>query len=171
MGLDQYLTISEYIPRTTRDEMRPDSPKANPVFEELTNRRPSWVDKGAYQGISVRYPAGQWRKANGIHRWFVENVQDNRDECQQSYVSGQQLRELRDACEEVLFAHNSEQQPVDEVAFDVGLSPKSGSFFGGQEIDDWYLEDLRYTMRLINRLETSGVFDNAWIDLYYQASW
>ncbi len=171
MGLDQFLTISEYVPRTTRDDLRPDTPKANPVFEELVNRRPSWVDKGAYQGISVRYPVGQWRKANGIHGWFVENVQDGRDECQQSYVSGEQLRELRGACEEVLFAHTSDQRPVDEVAVDTGLSPKSGFFFGSQEIDQWYLEDLRYTIRLVNRLETSGVFDNAWVDIYYQASW
>ena len=53
MGLDMYLTISEYVSRTTRNELRPDSPKANPVFEQLVNRRPSWVDKGAYQGISA----------------------------------------------------------------------------------------------------------------------
>ena len=171
MGLDQYLTISEYIPRTTRDDLRPDTPKANPVFEELVNRRPSWVDKGAYQGISVRYPAGQWRKANGVHNWFVTKVQDGRDECQQSYVSGEQLRELRSACEQVLFAHTEDLRPVATVAEEVGLAPKSGFFFGSQEYDGWYLEDLRYTIRLINRLETTGVFDNAWVDIYYQASW
>ena len=171
MGLDQYLTISEYIPRTTRDDLRPDTPKANPVFEELVNRRPSWVDKGAYQGISVRYPAGQWRKANGIHNWFVTKVQDGRDECQQSYVSGQQLRELRDACEQVVFAHVNDTRTVHKVAQEVGLTTIHGSFFGSTEYDEWYIEDLRYTMRLVNRLETSGVFDNAWVDIYYQASW
>lgn len=137
----------------------------------MTNRRPSWVDKGAYQGISVRYPAGQWRKANGIHRWFVENVQDGRDECQQSYVSVEQLRELRDACEQVVFANDNDTRPVNEVAEDVGLHSLQGFFFGGTEYDGYYLEDLRYTIRLINRLETSGVFDNAWVDIYYQASW
>ena len=77
MGLDSYLTISEYVSRTKRgDGIQGDSPVANPVFEQLANRRPSWTSKDSYQGISVRYPAGYWRKANAIHRWFVENVQD-----------------------------------------------------------------------------------------------
>ena len=171
MGLDMYLTINEYVSKTTRDELRPDSPKANPVYEQLVNRRPSWVDKDSFQGISISYPAGYWRKANGIHNWFVKNVQDNRDECQRSYVSPQQLRDLRDACEQVLFAHSEDTRPVQTVAEEVGLSPKSGFFFGSQEYDDWYFNDLRKTIRLINRLETSGVFDNAWVDIYYQASW
>ena len=171
MGLDQYLTISEYVSKTTRDELRPDSPKSNPLYEQLVNRRPSWVCKDSYRGISVEYPAGQWRKANGIHGWFVKNVQDGRDECQKSYVSAEQLRQLRDACEQVLFAHTEDTRPVQTVAEEVGLAPQSGFFFGSQEFDQWYMEDLRYTIRLINRLDTSGVFDNAWVDIYYQASW
>lgn len=171
MGLDMYLTISEYVSKTTRDHLRPDTPKSNPVYEQLVNRRPSWVDKDSFQGISVAYPAGQWRKANGIHNWFVQNVQDNRDECQRSWVSPQQLRDLRDACELVLFSHENDTRPVQKVAEEVGLTPTPGFFFGSQEIDQWYIEDLRYTIRLINRLETSGVFDNAWVDIYYQASW
>ena len=182
MGLDMYLTISEYVSKTTRDHLRPDTPKSNPVYEKLVNRRPSWVDKDSFQGISVAYPAGQWRKANAIHNWFVQNVQDDRDECQRSWVSPQQLRDLRDACELVLWTNNKrgnaslpddvfDERSVQTVAEEVGLAPKSGFFFGSQEYDQWYFEDLRYTVRLINRLEASGVFDNAWVDIYYQASW
>ena len=171
MGLDMYLTISEYVARTTRDELRPDTPKSNPVYEQLVDRRPSWVDKGAFQGISVSYPAGQWRKANGIHGWFVKNVQDGRDECQKSYVEPKKLRELRDACELVLWTHDKDERRVADVAEEVGLETKSGFFFGSQTYDEWYIEDLRYTSKLINRLEASGVFDNAWVDIYYQASW
>ena len=84
MGLDQYLTISEYVARTKRDDLRGDAPVANPLFEELVNRRPSWVDKSAHTGISLEYPAGSWRMDNGIHNWFVNNVLDGRDECQKS---------------------------------------------------------------------------------------
>ena len=171
MGLDQYLTISEYVARTKRDDLMGDAPKANPLFEELVNRRPSWVDKGSYQGISVRYPAGYWRKANGIHNWFVTNVQDGRDECQESYVSPEQLRQLRDACEQVLFASTYDGRGVEVVAKEVGLSTTTGPFFGDISYNDYYLEDLRYAIRLVSRLETCGVFDNAWVDIYYQASW
>ena len=171
MGLDMYLTISEYVSKTTRDHLRPDTPKSNPVYEQLVNRRPSWVDKDSFQGISVAYPAGQWRKANGIHNWFVQNVQDNRDECQRSFVTPAQLLELRDACEKVLWTQGDSRVGVQEKAEEVGLAPTPGFFFGSQEYDQWYFEDLRYTVRLINRLEASGVFDNAWVDIYYQASW
>ena len=171
MGLDQYLTISEYVARTKRDDLMGDAPKANPLFDELVNRRPSWVDKGSYQGISVRYPAGYWRKANGIHNWFVTNVQDGRDECQESYVSAEQLRELRDACELVLWTQGKDERHVETVAKEAGLNTKSGFFFGGTEYNEYYLEDLRYTSKLITRLEVAGVFDNAWVDIYYQASW
>ena len=182
MGLDMYLTISEYVTRTKRDNLMGDAPASNPLFEELVNRRPSWVDKSGFHGISIDYPAGYWRKANGIHGWFVNNVQDGRDECQKSYVSPEQLRELRDACELVLWTHNKadgaslpddvfDDRSVQTVAEEVGLATKSGFFFGGTEYDEYYLEDLRYTAKLITRLEVAGVFDNAWVDVFYQASW
>ena len=171
MGLDMYLTISEYVSRTKRDDMSGDAPVANPLFQELVNRRPSWVDKSAHTGISLEYPAGYWRKANAIHNWFVQNVQDDRDECQKSYVSAEQLRELRDACEQVLWTQGDSRVGVQEKAEEVGLAPKAGFFFGSTDYDEYYLEDLRYTVKLINRMEAAGVFDNAWVDIYYQASW
>ena len=171
MGLDMNLTISEYVSRTKRDDMSGDAPVANPLFQELVNRRPSWVDKSAHTGISLEYPAGYWRKANAIHNWFVQNVQDDRDECQKSYVSAEQLRELRDACEQVLWTQGDSRVGVQEKAEEVGLAPKAGFFFGSTDYDEYYLEDLRYTVKLINRMEAAGVFDNAWVDIYYQASW
>ena len=171
MGLDQYLTVSEYVTRTTRDGIRPDAPKANPLFEELRDRRPSWVDKGSFQGISVRYPAGYWRKANGIHNWFVQNVQDGRDECQEAYLSKQDLLDLRQACEQVLAVSHRDEEVIEATAIDAGLATKAGFFFGTTEYDDWYFEDLRYTVKLIYRLETCGALDDPWVDIYYQASW
>ena len=81
------------------------------------------------------------------------------------------MRELRDACEQVLFAHTEDTRPVEDVAKEVGLNTKSGFIFRRYRDDQYYMEDLRYTMRLINRLEVAGVFDNAWVDIYYQASW
>jgi hypothetical protein len=86
-------------------------------------------------------------------------------------VETQKLRDLRDACEKVLFAHANDTRPVQEVAQEAGLTTKSGFFFGGTEYDEYYMEDLRYTAKLITRLEVAGVFDNAWVDIYYQASW
>jgi len=46
--------------------------------------------------------AGYWRKANQIHRWFVEQVQEGKDDCGYYYVSRQHLVDLRDLCKRVI---------------------------------------------------------------------
>ena len=173
MGLDMYLTASEYVSRTERDPqgLSYDTPKANPLFETLASRHKGWVDETGYQGIIISHPVAYWRKANAVHNWFVQNVQDGRDECQKSYVSPQNLRDLRDACGAVLLARNNSLVSVSEVAEENGLAPLAGFFFGGTEYDEWYYQDLEYTVKTIDRLENSGVFDNAWTDIEYQASW
>lgn len=173
MGLDMYLTANEYVARTARDEngLLPDTPKENKLFTELSDRRKGWVDTAGFSGMSISYPIGYWRKANAIHNWFVENVQDGRDECQKSYVSPQNLRDLREACEKVLATRYNSLKSVTEVAEEVGLETKSGFFFGSTDYDVWYFQDLEYTVKTIDRLESVGVFDNAWTDISYQASW
>ena len=173
MGLDMYLTANEYVSRTKRDSsgLSPDTPEQNELFVELSNRRKGWVDQAGYSGISIVYPIAYWRKANAIHNWFVQNVQDDRDECQKSYVSPQNLRDLRHACLNVLAVQHRPEKVVMDTAIEWGLAPKGGFFFGSLEYDEWYFQDLRYTVETINRLENKGVFDNAWTDIEYQASW
>ena len=173
MGLDQYLTANEYVSRTQRDAsgLSPDTPKENELFTQLSDRRKGWVDQAGYSGISISYPVGYWRKANAIHNWFVQNVQDGRDECQKSYVSPQNLRDLRQACKSVLAVKHRPEDVITETAVEWGLAPKAGFFFGSQEYDEWYFQDLEYTVKTIDRLEAVGLFDNAWTDIEYQASW
>ncbi len=168
-----YLTANEYVSRTKRDErgLSYDTPKENDLFTQLSDRRKGWVDKMSFSGISISYPIGYWRKANAIHGWFVTNVQDGRDECQKSWVSPQNLRDLREACQAVLASRNNSSVNVSEVAEENGLAPKAGFFFGGTEYDGWYYQDLEYTIKTIDRLEAVGLFDNAWTDIEYQASW
>ena len=98
---------------------------------------------------------GYWRKANAIHRWFVGNVQDGVDECQESYVEHGTLMELRDLCEAVL------KRPADAPEI---LPTGEGFFFGGTEYDDWYLQGLKETIEIIDDLDENG-------DYYYRASW
>lgn len=45
---------------------------------------------------------GYWRKAKAIHNWFVENVQDGKDDCSYYEVSKSKLIELRNLCQLVL---------------------------------------------------------------------
>ena len=46
--------------------------------------------------------AWHWRKANSVHKWMVENVQNGVDDCEIYEVDINQLRELKDIVEEIL---------------------------------------------------------------------
>lgn len=98
---------------------------------------------------------GYWRKANHIHRWFVENVQDGDDDCGEYYVSYEKLLELRAICEEALKNRNRAEQILPRC---------EGFFFGSQEIDEDYFEDIRETIKIIDSLDPDGEY-------YYTSSW
>ncbi len=92
--------------------------------------------------------AAYWRKANHIHSWFVQNVQDGEDECNPYEVSTEQLQELVDACKEVL----ANPEKASEL-----LPTQSGFFFGGTEYDEWYVQDLQST---VDQLEPLIAYEN-----------
>ena len=155
MGLDMYLNARIYVAGYEFEE-----PKKKAVYNNIVGLL------GLQEITSTESPHAEvevcaiyWRKANAIHNWFVENVQDNIDDCGSYYVSKETLIELRDTCAAVLAG--------DESPEDV-LPPAAGFFFGSTDIDDWYMGDLLKTVDSINRvLKTlpEGV------NLYYHSSW
>lgn len=108
-----------------------------------------------------------WRKANAIHKWFVENVQDDQDDCGEYPVSWEQLKELRDTCALVI------ANP--ELASEL-LPTAEGFFFGETDYDEYYMADLEYTQSIINNLlnwhamEKLASREWQW-DLLYSSSW
>jgi hypothetical protein len=72
MGLDMYLTRKTYVKQWSH--------QAPEEQFEVT------ITKGGkpYDGIdlsnitNIEEEVGYWRKANQIHRWFVENVQNQK---------------------------------------------------------------------------------------------
>jgi hypothetical protein len=108
--------------------------------------------------------AAYWRKANAIHRWFVENVQNNEDECKPHVVTREQLEELIEDCMLVL-SNREDRQLAEEV-----LPTTSGFFFGGTEYDDWYYENLSYTVDKLNEVLDNPDFDEN-TEFVYQSSW
>lgn len=104
--------------------------------------------------------AGYWRKANQIHGWFVRNVQDGNDDCKNYYVSYDQLKELLDTVKQVLKAPNR--------AKDL-LPVQAGFFFGGEEYDQYYFQDLEYTKKLLEDILKNPANMNA--DFEYSSSW
>jgi hypothetical protein len=99
-----------------------------------------------------------WRKANQIHNWFVQNVQNGIDECQSSYVSREKLEELLDVCKQV---------EADNDLASTLLPSASGFFFGGTEYDEWYFKDISNTIVYLTEILEDELAD----EFEYNASW
>lgn len=183
MGLDMYLTKRTYVqnwdhyPPEQRHEVTVKlGGKSHPNIK--SERVSEIVEQVAY-----------WRKANAIHQWFVREVQEGRDECQESYVSHEQLRELVSLCKKVLDALETVEGDVKvgqrytqeggwedltkpgKLIAQKGLAEKllptqEGFFFGSTDYDEYYVQDLQST---IDQIEPLLAEDDG--DFYYRASW
>jgi hypothetical protein len=151
MGLDMYLMAKRYI-----------SPY-DPADAELTKlaKEINFGDD-TIEVREISFEAMYWRKANAIHRWFVDNVQNGVDNCAEYYVSTDQLTELRNLCKKVL------ENPENAMEL---LPPKAGFFFGSTVIDEFFIDDLTSTVeRFDYLLELPEVKDRT-VSLYYHSSW
>lgn len=151
MGLDMYLRRRTYVKNW--DHMGPEN------RHTITVAGPRAAGITPARITSIEEEVGYWRKANAIHQWFVTHCQGGTDDCRDAYVSREQLEELLETCKTVL------AQP-DQVA-DL-LPPKSGFFFGSTEIDEYYWQNVRDTIALLESLLAE---DTSYADFYYRSSW
>ena len=151
MGLDMYLSKKTYVKQW--DHQSPEE-----KYEVKVTKGGEPVE--AIKASRVKYieeEIGYWRKANQIHRWFVENVQEGKDDCGEYYVGDTQLQELMDVCKKVT-ADNSLAESL--------LPSASGFFFGATNYDEWYFEDVKNTISILeDALQSKGG------EIYYSSSW
>lgn len=103
-----------------------------------------------------------WRKANAIHRFFVEHVQNGEDDCKSYEIDIETLMMLRDICKKILNSNNQIK-----VAKEL-LPTQEGFFFGSTDYDDFYFIDVKDTYNEMNRLiENKEEYD--WFE--YSSSW
>lgn len=150
MGLDMYLEAEEYI----GGQYDYSEVEGEAVITIQGNKKNIDFKKVN----SITYPAAYWRKANQIHKWFVNNVQDGIDECQRSYVDISQLRDLIDTCNIVIQNHEKAEAL---------LPTGSGFFFGSTEYDEFYFQDLHETVKQLKQ----AIEDYPHCSFYYSASW
>ena len=151
MGLDMYLLRKISI-------VNYDNHKYN--INITLNGQPVNINPENISGITE--DIGYWRKANAVHKWFVDNVQDGKDDCGSYYVSKEKLQQLLDACEDVLEDHSK--------AKDL-LPVSSGFFFGSYEYDDWYFDSLHQTVKICQEAIKLMEGDIKYSSFYYQSSW
>jgi hypothetical protein len=147
MGLDMYLTAEKYV-------FSDEQPQVNQALAEVGFNTKS----KAVRTIGVEIMT--WRKANQIHRWFVENIQKGEDDCKRYYVSLDKLRELVAVCQKVLQNHS--------IAIEL-LPTQEGFFFGSYEYDEMYFLDIQETLTFLEPVIKDQTWEN-W-DFYYQSSW
>ena len=154
MGLDMYLTKKIYI--GAEYEHRNVKGEATITIDnkpvKINFNRISYIEEAV----------GYWRKANHIHAWFVQNVQDGEDDCKQYYVGQENLQELLDTCKKV--KENPTQANCEKL-----LPTQGGFFFGATTYAESYMQAIDYTIQLIEDLIKNNEFEGA--DFYYKASW
>lgn len=165
MGLDMYLSVRKYVSRIdfSKDYNRSEGYRNTREFDAVVDVLgvSEFIEPQDSTGMYVEVPVMYWRKANAIHKWFVDTQADGVDECQPINVSTESLKELLDLCEKELSNRD-----------DLGLHlpTESGFFFGSTEYDEYYIQDLEYTRdrlkQVIETMEKSG--DHFAV---YQASW
>lgn len=146
-------------------------------------------DTCAYETIFTEI--AYWRKANEIHNYFVEYAQHGVDDCGTYDVSKKQLEDLLYKCKEVkriavlekskvvngYTFQNGKEIPMyedgevianeDEVA--AILPTRSGFFCGSTDYDKYYMEDINYTIDVLERVLAETDFDTEAV--CYHSSW
>jgi len=149
MGLDMFFSAKKHSDNETRTEVKK-------------------IAKGFCEEWEVReivYEVLYLRKANAIHDWFVENVQDGEDDCKEYHVPHSKIVDLYDIICEVL----KNRERASEL-----LPTTNGFFFGSTEYDEWYFDGLEYTQKVFEpiveaiKAEDMMIYDFVF---YYRSSW
>lgn len=222
MGLDMYLFRADYIRGATMDDvsavedwcglLRENQSREKPyTLKEWCGREkePSkklinfyapmerveyseWDAKHEHPWFRIKEEIGYWRKANMIHNWFVDHVQDGEDDCQyHREVTEEDLQELLDTCRTVLASTrlipgmvengrtykdgkwetnwvNGKVLEDSSVAEEL-LPIQEGFFFGGTKYDEWYWADLVETVEILEKALATTDWEKQMV--YYLSSW
>ena len=174
MGLDMYLEKQTYVGNKWKEPKEQIKIEVEGIKQERVS--------------SIVEEVGYWRKANAIHMWFVENVQEGKDDCKMYSVNREQLKTLLDLCREVLVKSdlvegkiNNGQQMQNGKWVDIKVDGKyikdttaaakllptqNGFFFGSTDYDEHYYADLELTVEILEAAlkEKDG-------DYHYHSSW
>lgn len=179
MGLDMFLTTNS----------KAMSKEVNKLESGASDYEARLVGYRAKSGI-----VAEWRKANQIHKWFVDHVQDGKDDCGTYEVEVEQLQELLETVNKVLGStklvkgqvrngysidhnmnrvyHVSDGMVLEDTETAEELLPSQGGFFfGSTDYDQYYWEDLEFTKEQLEAvLATVEKDQNGW-DWHYRGEY
>jgi len=184
MGLDMYLSKKTFVGFNYKHCREPDGSIPMTTSGKISHIKPERVSEIVEQ-------VGYWRKANAIHNWFVENVQDGEDNCREYYVSREKLEELLERVNLLLdtvelvpgkiltgYTYTPEDGKVEtwmngmvvsnpELCKDI-LPTTNGFFFGSTEYDQFYVDDLKLTKEILTEALAE---EESEFSFSYSSSW
>lgn len=187
MGLDMYL---ERIDRRALPYKDIDPEDAD--SDTYAAMKPFLKPRGKFTPWeSLFEEVGYWRKANAIHNWFVENVQNGVDDCGRYEVLESHLHELSQLCEKVLtesvmvnglvvngYTYTAKGEKPNLEIGRIILNPDvaqkllpttDGFFFGSTHYDQYYIDDIGRTYDILQRvLDSTDFLTQA---IFYSSSW
>jgi len=166
MGLDMYLEKEIYLGGYyTNHTILP--------FTNKYNNNIIQIDLNDKTIHKIVFEVLYWRKANAIHKWFVDNVQNGTDDCSRYWVDKEKLEQLLNVCKQVLeiYENNNLSPEEKEEKISSLLPTQKGFFFGTYDYDDWYITDIKETIAVLEEEIKSSDFKNNEYSYYYQSSW
>lgn len=163
----------------------------------LVKKKKSKTNKEIYDYLETNKitEIAYWRKANQIHKWIVDNIQNGNDDCKSYKISKEKIEELVSICNKILkeaklidgkileddYYQFNDGEKTHILEYGIGkviansklceelLPIQKGFFFGSTQYDEWYLDDIKYTRDRLQAILDLLDFDK-W-DVYYESSW
>jgi hypothetical protein len=158
MGLDMYLYAKQFVSSSSWGE-EDEKKKVKSIARLMKGTKFVKDEEHSLQFAQIKLQVGYWRKANQVHKYFVDNCAEGKDECQDTYVERKDLEDLLNRCETVVKDHSRAEEL---------LPVQSGFFFGSTEYGEWYYQDLEHTIPLLKKILKDAPKD--W-EFEYHASW
>lgn len=156
MGLDMYLYAKQFLASSTwgsEDECK----KVKSIARLMKGTK--FLDKDDLQFAEVKLQVSYWRKANQIHKYFIDECAGGKDDRGYVYVEKDALKDLLQRCETIL----NDKSKAQEL-----LPTQSGFFFGSTAYDEYYYEDLEHTIPVLQKILKNA--PESW-EFEYHASW
>ena len=152
MDLEQLLLVDGNLVKWEKE--------GNELYEKVKGYIKHYDEYG-FKWDSIKTEIAYWRKANQIHYWFVENVQDGIDDNFAYEVKRHHAVILYNNCEMIL---TNKAKAVDV------LPTMPGFFWGSTSYDFYYYHEIKRTYDILeNLLQQSTFFKENY--LLYQSSW
>lgn len=193
MGLDMYLMAQKYESKSSwqldKEERREKEKEIVKDFypEDLQKIGLTHI-KDNFLSKQTRYQIGYWRKFNALQAFFEKRVESDYELLHGVYVYEETIKELISTFNKILKdiktceteeiqyctgwaygekTYDTKKVYKSQVALDL-LPPGDGFFYGSQEIDEWYVEDIKYSLKLFKK---ALKLIELGYDIIYEANW